>query len=257
MKSNTNHHQKFKVFPKSSKPRKEKRRQWIDREDDLLAKLVQENGTKQWTVVSEKLNQCFPSAVRTGKQCRERWHNHLNPGINKDYWRLEEEIALFSTHANLGNRWAEISNFLPGRTDNSIKNHFYSTLRKQYRLLKGTEGTREQLKKYTDRLASALLIALKKKQGKIEELDFAKSQEEFFDNFPPIQYSPPDFDENLSYEDCDFMIFGHQIDLPVTIAPIAFEEGPMEFTWPDSNTLPDEVFLMPLNTSDDILLNNY
>ena len=257
MKSNIDQHKKIKVFPKSSRSRKEKRRPWTGREDDLMTKLVQENGTKQWTIISEKLNQYFPNAIRTGKQCRERWHNHLNPGINKDCWELAEEIALFSTHANLGNKWAEISNYLSGRTDNSIKNHFYSTLRKQYRVLKGADGTREQLKKHTAHLASSILITLKKKQKKIDELDFAKSQEEFFDSFPPMMYSPPDFDENLSYEDSDFMIFGHQIDLPVPGTPIAFEEGPMEFTWPDSNTLPDEVFLMPLNTSHDMLLNNH
>jgi len=76
-------HKKTRAFSKLSRAKKEKRRPWTPKEDDLMRKLVQENGTKQWTIISDKLNQHFPNAIRTGKQCRERWHNHLNPDIKK------------------------------------------------------------------------------------------------------------------------------------------------------------------------------
>lgn len=249
-------HKKTRAFSKLSRAKKEKRRPWTPKEDDSMRKLVQENGTKQWTIISDKLNQHFPNAIRTGKQCRERWHNHLNPGINKETWGLEEEITLFSTHASLGNKWAEIANYLPGRTDNSIKNHFYSTLRKQYRTVKGTDSTRDQLKKHTLQLAASILASLNKKQRKRDDREFVKSQEEFFDNFPLMPYSPPDFNDDLSYGDCDFMVYGHQIDLPIPTTPIIYEEAPMEFNWPDSNSLPDEVFLMPLNALDRYVFDN-
>lgn len=70
---------------------------------------------------------------RTGKQCRERWHNKLNPDINGDEWDPAEEQLLFHYHDLHGNKWARIAQYLPRRSDNCIKNHFYSTLRKAFR----------------------------------------------------------------------------------------------------------------------------
>ena len=62
-----------------------------------------------------------------------RWYNHLNPSIRKDAWTVPEDLRIIRLHAQLGNKWAEISRSLKGRTDNSIKNRWNSTLN---RLLK-------------------------------------------------------------------------------------------------------------------------
>ena len=63
-----------------------------------------------------------------------RWHNQLKPGIDNDRdWSPEEEKILFREQEAHGNRWALIAKALPGRTDNNIKNFFYSTLRKALR----------------------------------------------------------------------------------------------------------------------------
>ncbi|KAF4348425.1 hypothetical protein F8388_015736 [Cannabis sativa] len=98
---------------------------WSKEEDDVIVELVKQYGPKKWSTIANHL------PGRIGKQCRERWHNHLNPAINKEAWTQEEELALIRAHQVYGNKWAELTKFLPGRTDNSIKNHWNSSVKKK------------------------------------------------------------------------------------------------------------------------------
>ena len=69
--------------------------------------------------------------MRNGKQCRERWRNHLRPELNKGDWTQEEDVAIWSRVQQLGTKWAQISElYMPLRTDNDIKNRWNSIIRK-------------------------------------------------------------------------------------------------------------------------------
>jgi hypothetical protein len=63
---------------------------------------------------------------RIGKQCRERWDNHLNPDLTKAAWSEAEELQMIEAHSRLGNKWTKIAREMNGRSENDVKNHWHS-----------------------------------------------------------------------------------------------------------------------------------
>ncbi|CAG9313205.1 unnamed protein product [Blepharisma stoltei] len=97
---------------------------WSAQEDKCLKEWVEHEGPCRWSHCSKFIK------GRSGKQCRERWFNILNPDVKKGEWKPEEDSLIFQMYQTYGPKWTMIAKSLPGRTENSIKNRFYSAIRK-------------------------------------------------------------------------------------------------------------------------------
>ena len=117
------------INAKKQKPRKIKKielkkGQWSYQEDRLLKQWVKLNGPKNWEACGRFIH------GRKGKQCREHWSNCLNPELKKGDWTPEEDFLIMFFYEKCKGSWKKIIPLFNGRIENSIKNRFYSRLRK-------------------------------------------------------------------------------------------------------------------------------
>nr|CAB3454047.1 unnamed protein product [Digitaria exilis] len=103
-----------------------KRGPWTAEEDRKLISFILSNGHCCWRAVPK-----LAGLLRCGKSCRLRWTNYLRPDLKRGLLTDAEEQVVIDLHAKLGNRWSKIAAKLPGRTDNEIKNHWNTHIKKK------------------------------------------------------------------------------------------------------------------------------
>ena len=105
--------------PKKNGPRAASHKvKWSQEEDQVLAQNIEQFGTSNWSLIAKAL------PGRTGKQCRERWMNQLDPQLKRDNWTPQEDALLLMSQRRFGNQWSKIMQFLPRRSCNAVKNRF-------------------------------------------------------------------------------------------------------------------------------------
>lgn len=115
----------FSIYIKSCVKGVKSRRNFAKEEDVRLQYLVQMFGTKDWKLIS------YYMLLRNARQCKDRFKNYLSPKINLKPWTKEEDKMLIQKVTEFGPKWVYISKFFEGRSDNNLKNRWYTHLNKK------------------------------------------------------------------------------------------------------------------------------
>ncbi|KAJ8551703.1 hypothetical protein K7X08_021718 [Anisodus acutangulus] len=126
---------------------------WTTDEDKKLINFILNNGQCCWRAVPK-----LAGLLRCGKSCRLRWTNYLRPDLKRGLLSECEEKMVIDLHAQLGNRWSKIASHLPGRTDNEIKNHWNTHIKKKLKKMGIDPVTHKPLSTITnDKISSNIL----------------------------------------------------------------------------------------------------
>ena len=97
---------------------------WTIQGEDLLKKLVKKKGSKKRALCGKKI------PGNSSKQCREHWISNLNFRFKKCYWSVEEDFLVLFLYKKYEGNWKKITLLFEGKSENNIKNRFFTQLRK-------------------------------------------------------------------------------------------------------------------------------
>jgi len=178
---------------------------WKEEEDAKLSELVEKFGPKDWSTIASHI------PGRIGKQCRERWFNHLSPEVRKTNWTPEEDRIIIDAHSKIGNKWTNISKLLDGRPANAIKNHWNSTLLKRIQESTGEPiSRRDRTRTKKPAPMRATEFDFRTQISQIDGQASTDSPHQYSQHSPPA--SPPD----LPGQDASTMLGAQTLRFPYT-----------------------------------------
>lgn len=126
---------------------------WCEDEDRQLKKIVSQ-GIIKWSKIAKAMNllRYQGKKVRTGKQCKERWTNHLDPDIKHGNWTAADDLNLLELYISLGKQWSKITQLVKNRTVSSIKNRFKSLINKEIQSISRVQSHDEVIHKLIHKL---------------------------------------------------------------------------------------------------------
>ncbi|CAD8055923.1 unnamed protein product [Paramecium primaurelia] len=151
---------------------KKNKQKWSKQEDNLLKSLVAVYGN-QWNQISKNFK------GKTNKQCMERYNNCLNPLVNKKPFTAEEDEIIYQNYISLGSKWSKIAMKLNGRTQNQVKNRFYSCILSSHLYLQNpyyTKLTQQQVKETLQKVRQEHIEKLLLENDNLHFKDFEQSQ---------------------------------------------------------------------------------
>ena len=109
-----------------SKSGKKVRKLFSQQEDEMLTKIMYQQPFETWIAVAEQL------PGRTARQCRDRWVNYLSPSNKNGPWSHEEDQLLAEKYVEHGPQWTTIAKFFDGRSENNVKNRWYTYVKARF-----------------------------------------------------------------------------------------------------------------------------